>query len=98
MSSVASSALDRILQDDLDTGPQLLVVMGTSLRIPGFRNLVKSVASKVHELDGLVIFVNLEPVAGDWDDVFDYFFQTTCDHFTRRLLYDWKNSCPSSFA
>ncbi|KAK4696181.1 hypothetical protein P7C70_g8420, partial [Phenoliferia sp. Uapishka_3] len=94
------SAADRIgevINADLASSPDLLLVFGTSLRIPGFKSLVKEFAQTVQENGGLRILVNIGDVSAEWDDVFDYRFVTPCDEFSNRVLADWKDACPQHF-
>ncbi|KAI9201957.1 DHS-like NAD/FAD-binding domain-containing protein [Polychytrium aggregatum] len=58
---------------DLKRKPDLLIVMGTSLKVHGIKRLVKDIAKTVHELkQGKVIFINRTEVSGEWNGVFDY--------------------------
>lgn len=50
----------------------MLLVFGTSLRIPGFKMLVRAFAKTVRKHNGLCVLVNADEVASEWDDVFDY--------------------------
>lgn len=70
--SPASEVITTIAQRDLDASPDLLLVCGTSLKIPGFRALVKQFSAEARKNGGLAIFVNREQVGSEWDDVFDY--------------------------
>lgn len=57
----------------LGGGPDLMLVMGTSLKIPGFKKLVKEFGKAVKAKGGLRILVNREEIKGqEWTDVFDY--------------------------
>jgi len=67
---------------DLRRGPDLLVVMGTSLKVPGCKKLIRDVAQEVHGRGGLAVFVNVTPVAAaEWDGIFDYHVSATTDEF-----------------
>lgn len=68
----AADNIGAITEDDLSSSPDFLLVFGTSLKIPGFRHLVKDVSKVVHENGGLCVFVNADEVSSEWDDVFDY--------------------------
>ncbi|GAA5904801.1 uncharacterized protein JCM6883_003911 [Sporobolomyces salmoneus] len=79
----------------LGGGPDLMLVMGTSLKIPGFRKLVKEFGKAVKAKGGLRILVNREEIKGqEWKDVFDYHFVTDSDLFTKRVVTDWKRTRP----
>ncbi|KAI8595847.1 DHS-like NAD/FAD-binding domain-containing protein, partial [Dissophora ornata] len=76
-------AIGRIQISDLQKSPDVLLVMGTSLKVHGLRLLVRKVAKTVHEnKKGCVILVNKTPVVGkEWTGVFDYFIEGECDRW-----------------
>ncbi|ORX83159.1 DHS-like NAD/FAD-binding domain-containing protein [Anaeromyces robustus] len=59
---------------DVSKKPDLLIVIGTSLKVYGIKNLVKRLANVVHaRKTGKVIFINkTELCSKTWGDVFDY--------------------------
>ncbi|KAI9144349.1 DHS-like NAD/FAD-binding domain-containing protein [Paraphysoderma sedebokerense] len=64
-----------ITMADLRKKPDLLVVMGTSLKVVGIKRLVKDLARQVHDLkNGKVILINMTEIATkkEWEGVFDY--------------------------
>ncbi|BGP72668.1 NAD-dependent deacetylase hst3 [Rhodotorula toruloides] len=79
--SSLSSSISSLAASDLSAGPDCLIVAGTSLRIPGFRRIVKDVARAVRARDGVCVFVNGEKVGREWDEVFDYHFLGSTDSF-----------------
>jgi NAD+-dependent protein deacetylase SIR2 len=57
-----------------------LVVIGTSLKIPGLKNLIKSFADRIHSRPGGVcVFMNLTAPNLEWKEVFDYVLLGPCD-------------------
>ncbi|KAG0368807.1 DHS-like NAD/FAD-binding domain-containing protein [Gamsiella multidivaricata] len=76
-------AIGRIQLTDLKRSPDVLLVMGTSLKVHGLRLLVRKAAKTVHEnKKGCVILVNKTPVVGkEWNGVFDYFVEGECDRW-----------------
>ncbi|KAI1320484.1 hypothetical protein EDD11_000869 [Mortierella claussenii] len=76
-------AIGRIQLNDLQKSPDVLLVMGTSLKVHGLRLLVRKAAKSVHEnKKGCVILVNKTPVVGkEWSGVFDYFIEGECDRW-----------------
>ncbi|KAG0338715.1 hypothetical protein BG004_007108 [Podila humilis] len=76
-------AIGRIQLNDLQKSPDVLLVMGTSLKVHGLRLLVRKVAKTVHENKrGCVILVNKTPVVGkEWSGVFDYFIEGETDRW-----------------
>ncbi|KAI7894557.1 DHS-like NAD/FAD-binding domain-containing protein [Mucor mucedo] len=58
---------------DLKKRPDLMIVMGTSLKIPALKKFIKQAARIIHEKPGgCVVFVNRTSPAKEWDNVFDY--------------------------
>ena len=54
--------------------------MGTSLRIPGVKCLIKIFAEAVHDHNGYVIMVNAtNVVTKEWNGVIDYQIVGNCD-------------------
>ncbi|KAH9254938.1 hypothetical protein BASA84_001577 [Batrachochytrium salamandrivorans] len=59
---------------DMKKRPDMLIVMGTSLKVIGVRNLIKEFSKSVHtSKSGICVFINVTDVAvKEWDNVFDY--------------------------
>ncbi|KAF9215443.1 hypothetical protein BGZ59_001383 [Podila verticillata] len=76
-------AIGKIQLNDLQRSPDVLLVMGTSLKVHGLRLLVRKAAKVVHEKKGgKVILVNKTPVVGkEWSGVFDYFIEGETDRW-----------------
>ncbi|KAG0031237.1 hypothetical protein BGZ81_001588 [Podila clonocystis] len=74
-------AIGKIQVSDLQKSPDVLLVMGTSLKVHGLRLLVRKAAKVVHDnKKGKVILVNKTPVVGkEWSGVFDYFIEGETD-------------------
>jgi len=66
---------------DISKKPDLLIVIGTSLKVYGIKNLVKRLANVVHSRkNGKVIFINkTELCCKSWDEIFDYEIISTSD-------------------
>ncbi|KAJ2684499.1 NAD-dependent deacetylase hst3 [Coemansia spiralis] len=66
---------------DLKRRPDLLIVIGTSLKIPGIKRMVKEMAHSVHACTlrskragaGKVIFINRDEPPKGWESIFDYY-------------------------
>ncbi|GJN89447.1 hypothetical protein Rhopal_002433-T1 [Rhodotorula paludigena] len=88
-------------------GPDVMLVMGTSLKIPGFKKLVKEFARSVKSRGGLRVLVNREEIGSksEWKDVFDYQGRSSplpclisdTDDFVTRLVDDWKRLRPQDW-
>lgn len=78
---------------DLDVRPSTVIVMGTSLRIPGLKRLVKDMAKAVQrkrqsgeDRAGHVIFINRTPASrAEWKGVFDAELLGDCDKWVNLL-------------
>lgn len=58
---------------DLKKKPDLMIVMGTSLKIPALKKFIKQAARIIHEKPGgCVVFVNRTSPTKEWEKVFDY--------------------------
>ena len=75
--------------------------MVTSLRIPGFCDLVKTFSKTVHRDGGsgerIVVFVNKEAPAAAWSAYFDYYIEADADAWVQRVLKDWKREIPEDW-
>ncbi|KAK4446004.1 NAD-dependent histone deacetylase HST3 [Podospora aff. communis PSN243] len=69
-----------IIQHDLSLGPDMLLILGTSMRVHGLKVLVREFAKAVHDRGGKVVFVNFtKPPESVWADVLDFWVQWDCD-------------------
>ncbi|KPV75007.1 uncharacterized protein RHOBADRAFT_44522 [Rhodotorula graminis WP1] len=94
--SSASDLIASLASADLANEPDLLVVAGTSLRIPGFKKLVKRFAARVKKVGGLRVLVNREAVGKEWDGVFDYHFVGDADDWADEMV-DWLDALSVSW-
>ncbi|GAA5994298.1 hypothetical protein JCM11641_008428 [Rhodosporidiobolus odoratus] len=93
-SPLAALTIGSLSVTDLSSSPDFLLVMGTSLKIPGFKKLVKEFAKAVKARGGVRVLVNREEMGGkaEWKDVFDYQVISDTDAFVTRVLSDWKRN------
>ncbi|CAE6385707.1 unnamed protein product [Rhizoctonia solani] len=97
---------------DLGKKPDLLIVMGTSLKVHGLRLLVKSFAKAVHSSrpspSGTstsshsflynVLFVNrTPPPPGEWTSIIDYHIEGDTDTWVAHVLAEWKKCKPGDW-
>ncbi|RIB01407.1 DHS-like NAD/FAD-binding domain-containing protein [Gigaspora rosea] len=69
-----------------------LIIMGTSLRIPGVKFLIKDFAKAVHERKGYVIMVNdMNVVTKEWNGIIDYQIEGTCDEWVKLVGIELSN-------
>ena len=71
----------KLTTHDINKKPDLLIVMGTSLKVHGIKHLVKDLANAVHGIErGKVILVNrVDLAASEWDHIFDYHIKSDAD-------------------
>jgi len=75
-----SDMIGTIVQHDLSLGPDMLLILGTSLRVHGLKTVVREFARAVHSKGGKVVFVNFtKPPDSVWSDVIDFWVQSDCD-------------------
>lgn len=94
--------IGQIQAADVRKGPDLLIVMGTSLKVHGLKKLVKEFAKVTHarkspRTPGLVIFVNKTPPGSEWDGVIDYHVEGDADSWTEKVVTDWKKHKPADW-
>ncbi|ROW16776.1 hypothetical protein VPNG_01638 [Cytospora leucostoma] len=82
-----SQRISDIIQHDLSLAPDMLIIMGTSLKVHGLKTVVKEFAKAVHnKKDGRVIFVNYtKPADSVWADTIDFWVQMDCDSWVHDL-------------
>ncbi|KAI1326219.1 DHS-like NAD/FAD-binding domain-containing protein [Xylariaceae sp. FL0255] len=81
-----SDLISPIVQHDLAGNPDLLLVLGTSLRVHGLKVMVREFAKAVHRKGGKVVFINFtKPSDSAWGDVLDYWIEWDCDAWVEDL-------------
>lgn len=69
-----------IITHDLALYPDMLLILGTSLRVHGLKVMVREFAKTVHSKGGKVVFVNFtKPPESSWGDIIDFWIQWDCD-------------------
>ncbi|KAF8140627.1 DHS-like NAD/FAD-binding domain-containing protein [Boletus edulis] len=101
-----------IQTQDIARKPDMLIIMGTSLKVHGLKKLVKDFAKAVHawktssaagtakstkSWQGKVVFVNRTPPGSEWEGVIDYHVSGETDTWVERVLEDWKKLRPSDW-
>lgn len=102
-------AIGEFTAKDLKARPDCLIVIGTSLKVPGIKRLVKEMSKSVHTSrgektsgpnrshTGLTIYLNMEKQKGaEWDGVFDYFVQGDCQEGVKLLNGEGQWTLPAS--
>ena len=80
------SQIAEIMLSDARRKPDLLIIMGTSLKIPGCKDLIRSLGKVIHEKKGLVIFINDKAVSSsEWDSLIDFHISCKTDSFSKKM-------------
>lgn len=90
-------AITSVMNADVKSRPRVLIVAGTSLKIPGVRRLVKSLCTVIRgRKDGVTMFINNEPPVGkEFENCFDLIVQGTTDEVADLAkLKHWEDSTP----
>ncbi|KAK5072958.1 NAD-dependent deacetylase hst3 [Lithohypha guttulata] len=76
-----NSLLVPLIAFDQSSNPDLLVIMGTSLKVHGLQKVVRDFAKVVHaQKNGRVVFVNrTRPSESQWEGVIDDYVAMDCD-------------------
>ncbi|KAL6298694.1 DHS-like NAD/FAD-binding domain-containing protein [Sparassis latifolia] len=97
---------------DITRKPDMLIIMGTSLKVHGFKKLVKDFARAVHDsapsssssspqnaksMAGKVIFVNKTAPGSEWNGIIDYHVEGEADRWVNKVVEDWKKMRPSDW-
>ncbi|MCJ1266504.1 hypothetical protein MMC22_006389 [Lobaria immixta] len=80
-------AIGTVVSADLRTRPDAVIVVGTSMKIPGVRRIVREMCGVVRgRKDGLTVWVNHEPppVGKEFEDCFDLIVKGACDEVASR--------------
>lgn len=75
-----------IVQHDIALAPDVMLILGTSLKVHGLKVLVREFSKAVHSRGGKVVFVNFtKPPESVWSDIIDYWIQWDCDAWVQDL-------------
>lgn len=64
--------IGKLQMTDLRKKPDLMIVMGTSLKIPALKRFIKQAAKLIHNKQGQVVFINRTAPTKEWHKIFDY--------------------------
>ena len=74
---------------DVGSGPEILIIMGTSLKVHGLQKIVREFAKRIHarkDGKGRVICVNrTKPAESIWENVIDDYVAMDCDDWVHDL-------------
>lgn len=80
-------AIGTVVSADLRTRPDAVIVVGTSMKIPGVRRIVREMCGVVRgRKNGLTVWVNHEPppLGKEFEDCFDLVVKGACDEVASR--------------
>ncbi|KAL1966486.1 hypothetical protein VTN77DRAFT_4408 [Rasamsonia byssochlamydoides] len=93
-------AIASVMNADIRSRPDALVVVGTSLKIPGVRRLVKNLCKVVRSRrNGITMWINNEPPVGrEFEDCWDLMVKGDCEEVARLVgLKRWDDNSPDVF-
>ena len=88
-------AIGAVVGSDLRSRPDAVIVVGTSMKIPGVRRIVREMCGVVRgRRDGLTLWINHEPppVGKEFEDCWDLIVKGPCDEVARHWNSDGKDS------
>ncbi|KAH8749120.1 DHS-like NAD/FAD-binding domain-containing protein [Diaporthe sp. PMI_573] len=81
-----AEAIGKVSQADLRSVPDIVIVVGTSLTIPGVKKLVRELCqvtrSKKH---GLTAWLNVDPPPQETNNLWNFIIRGKCDDFAAKL-------------
>lgn len=82
-----NTLLSPLVPYDISCNPEILIIMGTSLKVHGLQKIIRDFAKAVHSRkNGRVIFVNnTKPAESVWDGIIDDFVSMDCDAWVKDL-------------
>lgn len=76
----AADQVGAIAEADIKAAPDMMIILGTSLKVHGLKIIVRQFAKAVHAKGGKVIFVNNTPPSDSvWEGVIDEYVEMDCD-------------------
>ena len=85
----SNSVLNPFPAYDASCQPEVLVIMGTSLKVYGLQKIVREFAKAIHSLKndkGKIIFINrTRPAESVWENTLDYYVSMDCDDWVGDL-------------
>lgn len=94
-------AIGAVVSSDLRMRPDAIIVVGTSMKIPGVRRIVREMCGVVRgRRDGVAIWINQlpEPPGKEFEDCWDLIVRGNCDEVARHAhMRKWNEDDPGSF-
>ena len=78
--------IDPIVRHDIAIAPDIMLILGTSLRVDGLKRIIKEFANAIHFKSGKIIYINFTRAAeSTWKDVIDFWVEMDCDGWVSDL-------------
>ncbi|KAL3480221.1 putative SIR2 family histone deacetylase [Aspergillus californicus] len=93
-------AITSVMNADIRSRPDAMIVVGTSLKIPGVRRLVKCLSQVIRSRrNGVAMWINNEPPSGkEFEDCFDLVVKGDCEEVARLAqLKHWNDNTEAIF-
>ena len=91
-------AIGRVMSSDLRSRPDAVIVVGTSMEIPGVKRLVREMCGVVRDRrDGVALWINRgpPPVAKEFEDCWDLVVAGDCDSVAEQArMRRWNEEAP----
>lgn len=82
-------AIGKLISRDSRTRPEVLLIIGTSLKVVGLRKLVKDISQTIQKnkkKNSVVVLITQSDLGlSSWDDLIDYHIKCDCDEWVRDL-------------
>ncbi|THV83948.1 DHS-like NAD/FAD-binding domain-containing protein [Aureobasidium pullulans] len=86
-------AIGAVTREDLRKRPDAIIVVGTTLKVPGVKRIVREMCATVRDRrDGVAIWINAgpEPSGKEFEDCWDIVVKGTCDEIAKHAaLRQW---------
>ena len=91
-------AIGRVVSSDLRLRPDAVIVVGTSMEIPGVKRIVREMCGVVRgRKDGVAVWINRgpPPIAKEFDDCWDLVVAGDCDRVAKQAgMRRWNEEAP----
>ena len=91
-------AIGRVMSSDLRARPDAIIVVGTSMEIPGVKRIVKELCGVVRDRrDGVAIWINRgpPPIAKEFENCWDLVVAGDCDSVAKQAgMRRWNEEAP----
>jgi len=72
--------IGKIVLKDLQKAPNILIIAGTSLKVPGAKRLVKDFCHATKAYGKTIVWINIEAAPSRLNTTFDFVVRATCEY------------------